>query len=190
MRRVFLAVLLLFCAGCGDDTPTTPSTTPANSTERFDSIINVRESKFYPFSVGSNGTTTVNLASLSPLNRLGVVNATVEIGWGKSIKDEDGNVVRCELARVIQTTPGLAAQSAQARRTTYFPAAGTWQHKAPVDVGMDAAKLKEAVGKCNAAYSSGNGQLRPLFINVGHTNLHYGNIITYMRMMGLKPPSS
>jgi hypothetical protein len=25
---------------------------------------------------------------------------------------------------------------------------------------------------------------------VGHTSLHYGNIITYMRMMGLKPPSS
>jgi uncharacterized damage-inducible protein DinB len=51
-------------------------------------------------------------------------------------------------------------------------------------------KLKEAVGKCNAAYSSGSGQLRPLFTNVGHTSLHYGNIITYMRMMGLKPPSS
>ena len=51
-------------------------------------------------------------------------------------------------------------------------------------------KLKEAVGKCNAVYSSGNGQLRPLFTNVGHTSLHYGNIITYMRMMGLKPPSS
>lgn len=50
-------------------------------------------------------------------------------------------------------------------------------------------KLKEAVGKCNAAYSSGT-QLRPLFVNVGHTNLHYGNIITYMRMLGLKPPSS
>ena len=51
-------------------------------------------------------------------------------------------------------------------------------------------KLKEAVGKCNAAYSSGNAQLKPLFTNVGHTSLHYGNIITYMRMMGLKPPSS
>ena len=51
-------------------------------------------------------------------------------------------------------------------------------------------KLKEAVGRCNAAYSSGNAQLRPLFTNVGHTILHYGNIITYMRMMGLKPPSS
>jgi uncharacterized damage-inducible protein DinB len=51
-------------------------------------------------------------------------------------------------------------------------------------------KLKEAVGRCNAAYGANNAQLRPLFSNVGHTSLHYGNIITYMRMMGLKPPSS
>lgn len=51
-------------------------------------------------------------------------------------------------------------------------------------------KLKDAVEKCNAAYSSGNAQLKPLFGNVAHTSLHYGNIITYMRMMGLKPPSS
>ena len=50
-------------------------------------------------------------------------------------------------------------------------------------------KLKEAVGRCNAAYTSGT-QLRPLFTNVGHTSLHYGNIITYMRMLGMKPPSS
>ena len=51
-------------------------------------------------------------------------------------------------------------------------------------------KLKEAVGRCNTAYSSGNAQLRPLLINVSHTSLHYGNLITYMRMMNLKPPSS
>ena len=51
-------------------------------------------------------------------------------------------------------------------------------------------KLKEAVGRCNTAYSSSNAPLKPLFINVHHTSLHYGNIITYMRMMGLKPPSS
>src|SRR5271154_5052585 len=37
------------------------------------------------------------------------------------------------------------AQTTQAKRTTYFPAAGTWQHKTPVEVGMDAAKLKEAI---------------------------------------------
>jgi len=51
-------------------------------------------------------------------------------------------------------------------------------------------KLKEAVGRCNTAYGSGTAQIKPLFINVSHTSLHYGNIITYMRMMGLKPPSS
>ena len=51
-------------------------------------------------------------------------------------------------------------------------------------------KLKEAVGRCNAAYDAKNSQFAPLFSNVGHTNLHYGNIITYMRLMGLKPPSS
>jgi uncharacterized damage-inducible protein DinB len=51
-------------------------------------------------------------------------------------------------------------------------------------------KLKEAVGRCNAAYGSDKAQFGPLFTNLGHTSLHYGNIITYMRMMGLKPPSS
>lgn len=51
-------------------------------------------------------------------------------------------------------------------------------------------KLKEAVGRCTAAYDAKDAQFAPLFSNVGHTSLHYGNIITYMRMMGLKPPSS
>jgi hypothetical protein len=51
-------------------------------------------------------------------------------------------------------------------------------------------KLKEAVGRCDAAYGASNGQFKPLFLNVGHTNLHYGNLITYIRMLGLKPPSS
>lgn len=51
-------------------------------------------------------------------------------------------------------------------------------------------KLKEAVGKCNAAYASETAQIEPLLVNVAHTNLHYGNLITYLRMMGMKPPSS
>ena len=80
----------------------------------------------------------------------------------------------------------------------YFCAAGAgnkveWSdavEKGATDKDTLLPKLKEAVGRCNAAYSSSNAQLRPLFTNVGHTSLHYGNIITYMRMMGLKPPSS
>ena len=61
--------------------------------------------------------------------------------------------------------------------------------KAGTDKDTLLPKLKEAVGRCNTAYTSGT-QLRPLFSNVAHTNLHYGNIITYLRMMGMKPPSS
>jgi len=39
----------------------------------------------------------------------------------------------------------LDAQATQAKRSSYFPTAGTWQHKTPAEVDMDPAKLKEAV---------------------------------------------
>ena len=51
-------------------------------------------------------------------------------------------------------------------------------------------KLKEAVDKCNTVYASENGEIAPLLENIAHSNLHYGNLITYLRMMGMKPPSS
>ena len=108
---VLVLILAPFCAACGDDTPTTPSsTTNSRATERFDDIINAQESRFFAFSVGSNGTTSINLASLSPLNRPGSLVATMEIGWGKTVKDDGGTVIGCTLARVTQTTPALAAQ--------------------------------------------------------------------------------
>lgn len=43
--------------------------------------------------------------------------------------------------RTILAFPFAAALAAQ----SYFPAPGTWQHKAPAEAGMDVAKLKEAV---------------------------------------------
>jgi len=108
---VFVLICASVCAACGDDTPSSPSsTTDSRATERFDDIINVRESKFQAFSVGSNGTTSINLASLSPLNRPGTITATMEIGWGKTIKADDGTVVGCDLAKVMQTAPALTAQ--------------------------------------------------------------------------------
>ena len=50
-------------------------------------------------------------------------------------------------------------------------------------------KLKQALEACNAAYA-GSPALGPALGNVAHTSLHYGNIITYLRVMGLVPPSS
>ena len=49
------------------------------------------------------------------------------------------------LAFLAALAPAVAAQSAGSKPATYFPPAGTWQHKAPAEVGMDAARLKEAV---------------------------------------------
>jgi uncharacterized damage-inducible protein DinB len=61
--------------------------------------------------------------------------------------------------------------------------------KGTTDKATLAPKLKQAVDSCNAVYDSPT-EVFPLFQNLAHTNLHYGNIITYMRMMGMKPPSS
>jgi hypothetical protein len=52
------------------------------------------------------------------------------------------------------------------------------------------AALKAAVSKCQAAYATPSARLAPLVGVVGHSNLHYGNVVTYMRMLGLTPPSS
>ena len=62
--------------------------------------------------------------------------------------------------------------------------------KGTTDKATLVPKLKEAVDKCNAVYGSDSAQIEPLLENIAHTNLHYGNLITYLRMMGMKPPSS
>ncbi len=49
--------------------------------------------------------------------------------------------------------------------------------------------LRQSIAACAEVYA-GTGQAGPLMVNLMHTNLHYGNIVTYLRMMGLVPPSS
>ena len=61
--------------------------------------------------------------------------------------------------------------------------------KGPTDKTTLAPKLKQALDACNAAYS-GNGDIGQLMANVAHTSLHYGNLVTYIRMLGMVPPSS
>lgn len=50
-------------------------------------------------------------------------------------------------------------------------------------------KLEESIDACGSAYG-GKGHVGPMVDNLAHTNLHYGNIITYLRMLGMVPPSS
>ena len=62
--------------------------------------------------------------------------------------------------------------------------------KGKTDKATLAPRLKQAVDACNAVYGTGTGDIGQLMANVAHTNLHYGNLITYIRMLGMTPPSS
>src|SRR5262249_61273843 len=65
--------------------------------------------------------------------------------------------------------------------------------------------LKESVGYCNAAierltdaqaaetvkfFGRDKARLTVLYMNIAHDNEHYGNLVTYLRIKGLVPPSS
>jgi uncharacterized damage-inducible protein DinB len=60
------------------------------------------------------------------------------------------------------------------------------------------AALKDAVAYCSATYdgmtdAKGNfnlAKLTVLSINMAHTDEHYGNMVTYMRLKGIVPPTS
>ena len=50
-------------------------------------------------------------------------------------------------------------------------------------------ELGKAVAECMTVYD-GTDQIAPLTENLAHASLHYGNLVTYLRMLGLVPPSS
>jgi len=88
------------------------------------------------------------------------------------------------IAHVADSLNYFCAQAAGKKMT------GDSAEKGATDKATLLPKLKEAVDGCNTVYASDNGKIEPLLENIAHTNLHYGNLITYLRMMGMKPPSS
>ena len=60
--------------------------------------------------------------------------------------------------------------------------------KGPTDKATLLRKLEQSVDGCVGI--QGRGQIEPLIAIVGHSSLHYGNVVTYMRLIGLVPPSS
>lgn len=53
------------------------------------------------------------------------------------------------------------------------------------------ARLRESITACTAAHTAANAARgNELLANFGHVNHHYGNIVTYLRTLGLTPPSS
>jgi hypothetical protein len=66
------------------------------------------------------------------------------------------------------------------------------------------AGLKASIERCNQTFASlttatmtepsgmrpGTTKIGMLIYNTSHTNEHYGNLVTYMRLQGMVPPSS
>lgn len=61
--------------------------------------------------------------------------------------------------------------------------------KGPLSKAALTQALRQAFAECASIYSS-EGQIAPLMENIAHSSLHYGNLVTYIRMLGLVPPSS
>ena len=61
--------------------------------------------------------------------------------------------------------------------------------KTTTDKAAIMQKLKASIGQCAALHAK-NSTAPQLLSNYGHLNLHYGNMITYLRLMGMVPPSS
>jgi len=50
--------------------------------------------------------------------------------------------------------------------------------------------LRQSIAGCNSAYAGSTARIDRLMANVTHDHQHYGNIVTYLRMQGLTPPSN
>ena len=61
--------------------------------------------------------------------------------------------------------------------------------KGSTDKATVARELGRSLEPCRAAHGGG-GNPGALIANIGHTTLHYGNMVTYLRLLGLTPPSS
>lgn len=112
MTRLPLVLLLtmLLCAGCGDDTSTPTSASSATAVALtstvFAGVVQVSGSRFFSYTVGTPGTVTVMLASLT--TGAGAVAAhRLELGIG--IPAGTG----CSVQQVTTTAPTLVPQLTQ-----------------------------------------------------------------------------
>jgi len=112
--RLLAGVLAMTAAtACGADSPTAPSTTsvPATTTVTFVATVPVAGSRFYSFTVATEGTVTAMLASVaSPTTGTPLaVPVEMSIGVPAGTGCAGGQSVTAEAALGVQLTSSLAA---------------------------------------------------------------------------------
>jgi len=104
MKTMLTAVLLastLSLAGCGDDSPNSPTETPTTATVVFSSNLAVMGASSRSFEVTRAGNVSVTLVSVSG-------STTLKVGLGLGIPMTDGS--GCVLSRSVETVAGTVAQ--------------------------------------------------------------------------------
>jgi len=110
-RLLPLLAIVVWCAACGDDSPTSPSSTSTSTntqtaaspatTEEFDSTVPVGGSKFYSFTTTTYGTIQITLTSVSG----SFVPSTVMLGVGLGQPSGTDCVTTTSINTAAGTTP-------------------------------------------------------------------------------------
>jgi len=105
VTRLLLALCLAAtCAGCGDDTPTSPTSALTLTTESFTGTLTVNGQRFYAFNAPSGSAVSVLLANLRTADTPALPSTAVGLGVG--IPAGTG----CAVANSVVTTPALTSQ--------------------------------------------------------------------------------
>ena len=65
-----------------------------------------------------------------------------------------------------------------------------WNDNVEKAAGTKAELMKQLATAVAACKNLTGGKVDPQVENLGHTSLHYGNMVVYLRMMGIVPASS
>ena len=102
---LFTLTLALVTAACGDDTPTSPSSsTVTTSTVTFTGSLAVGDSRFYSFTNGAAGDVTALLASVAAVETRLPLGVPLELGIG--VPAGTG----CGVTTTQLVSPGLVSQ--------------------------------------------------------------------------------
>ncbi len=98
----------------------------------------------------------------------------------------DGNYGICSMASGIKPTASGIEKSATTKAALQQALVDSFAFCEQAIAGMDEKKAAEAI----KAFGSMQPRLMVLAFNNSHLNEHYGNLVTYMRLKGIVPPSS
>ena len=65
-----------------------------------------------------------------------------------------------------------------------------WNDNVEKGVSTKPELMKRLAAATTACKSASGGKLDPQVENLGHSSLHYGNMVVYLRLMGIVPASS